>query len=117
MSLYQYFIIRKNYIHICNKVTKYFYTHNNKILYTNFKLSYLFLHMEEKKDKTIIINNYEKMIAKLINIIEQKNKLNFEFNLIKEKISEYEALNLIYLNEFDKIKSEQNILIIIYNML
>jgi hypothetical protein len=61
----------------------------------------------EEKDKTIIINNYEKIIRKLNKIIEQKNKLNFELNLIKEKICEYETLNLIYLDEFYKIKYKQ----------
>lgn len=66
----------------------------------------------KEKDKTSIIDCYEKMITKLNNIIEQKNKINFELNIIKEKISEYETLNLIYLNEFNKIKSEQNIQII-----
>ena len=70
--------------------------------------------IKEIKDKTYIINCYEKMIIKLNNIIEQKNKLDFELNLIKEKISEYEALNLIYLLEFDKIKSEQKKLLVYY---
>lgn len=61
----------------------------------------------KNKEKTSIIECYEKLIIKLNTIIEQKNKINFELNLIKEKISEYEALNLSYLDEFDKIKSEQ----------
>jgi hypothetical protein len=70
--------------------------------------------MKEIKDKTYIINCYEKMTIKLNNIIEQMNKLDFELNLIKEKMSEYEALNLIYLYEFDKIKSEQKKLLVYY---
>lgn len=63
--------------------------------------------MKEINDKTHIINCYEKMIIKLNNIIEQKNKLDFEFKSIKEKISEYETLNLIYLDEFNKIKYDK----------
>lgn len=59
------------------------------------------------KEKSSIIKSYEKMILIFNNIIEQINKLNFELNLIKEKISEYEAINLIYLDEFNQIKSKQ----------
>jgi len=59
--------------------------------------------MYNNKTKLNIFEKYEKMILKLNNIIKQKNKFNFEYNLIKEKIDEYESINLIYLNELKQI--------------
>ena len=62
---------------------------------------------QNNQNKFDIFEKYEKMILKLNNIIEQKNKLDFEYNLIKEKIDEYEAINLIYLDELKQIKYDK----------
>lgn len=57
-----------------------------------------------KQTKNDITNKYENMIKKINKISEQKNKLEYEFKLLKEKIDEYETNYIIYLEEFNKIK-------------
>lgn len=50
------------------------------------------------------ILKYEQMINKLNHIQKQKKKINHEYNLMKEKIDEFEANNLNYYDEFIKVK-------------
>ena len=47
---------------------------------------------------------YKLLIDKLNQIQKQKEKINHEYNLVKEKIDEFEANNLEYHSEFIKIK-------------
>ena len=52
------------------------------------------------------ILRYVHMISKLNYIHKQKEKVNHEYNLMKEKIDEFEANNLEYHDEFIKIKKK-----------
>ncbi len=58
-------------------------------------------------DQLKIFEKYEKLLVKLNLISEQKNKIDFEYNLILEKISEFESINLVHLDELNKIKSNK----------
>lgn len=53
----------------------------------------------EYQDKII---KYRDLIKKYNKIFIQKSKLDFELKKIKEKISEFEAMNLEIINELNK---------------
>ena len=58
-------------------------------------------------NKSNTFEKYEKLLLKLNLITKQKNKINFEYNLIKQKIDEFETINLLCLDELIKIKSNK----------
>jgi len=65
--------------------------------------------MNDTITKLNIFEKYEKLISKLNLITKQKNKIDFEYNMIKERIDEFETINLVYLDELEKIKKKFNL--------
>jgi hypothetical protein len=61
-------------------------------------------------NKFSTLEKYRKLILKLNRITEQRKKLNFECKLIREKIDEFEANNIKYIDELNKIKLNEIVL-------
>lgn len=51
------------------------------------------------------ILKYKNLINNLDMLIQEKNKLDFNIKILKEKIDEYESNNLFLSNEFNKINN------------
>jgi hypothetical protein len=56
------------------------------------------------KNKLKKIKKYKKLVLKLDYSKKQKNKFNFEYKFIKEKIDVFESINLLCLVELNKIR-------------